>query len=322
MGDPDILHTAGTGLAASGQTKMKTTRVLVAAAALASGLAVSRPAAAQEHENAVPPRQSWSFSGVFGTFDKAQLQRGFKVYREVCQNCHWLKIPFRTLAQNGGPEFSVAQVTQLAGEYKVQDGPNDAGDMFERPARPADIIPWSFANENAAAAANGGKAPPQMQLLAKARSYERGFPWFVFDAIPFLSFQEHGPDYIHAILEGYKDPPADFKLPDGGNYNEYYPGHVIAMAKPIIDGQVDYPKMPDGKPQAPETVDQYGRDIAAFLTWAAEPTLGQRKRVGFQVILFLILLAGLLAYTKKKVWARVGGEAEGLPGTAPLGPTG
>ena len=297
-------------------------RALFAAAVLAATVAASCPALAQVAEPADPPRQSWSFSGVFGTYDTAQLQRGFKIYREVCQNCHWLKIPFRDLAQNGGPQFSEAQVKALAAEYKVQDGPNDSGDMFERPARAADTIPWQFANENAAAAANGGKAPPQMQLLAKARDYERGFPWFVIDALPFFAYQEQGPDYIHAILNGYEDAPNGFKLPQGGNYNKYFPGNVIAMPKPISDGQVDYPKGADGKPVVPETVDQYGKDIAAFLMWAAEPHLDQRKRVGFMVIIFLAVFSYLLYYAKKKVWAKVGGEAEGLPGTAPLGPTG
>ncbi len=297
-------------------------RALAVAALFAALAAGMSGAEAQEHETPNPPREKWSFAGVFGTFDRAQLQRGFKVYREVCQSCHQLKIPFRTLAQNGGPQFSTAQVTALAAEYKVTDGPNDAGDMFERPARPADYIPWTFANENAAAAANGGKAPPAMQVLAKARGYERGFPWFILDVIPFLQYQEHGPDYIRALLTGYETPPADVKVPAGGHYNIYFPGHVIAMPKPINDGQVEYPKGPDGRPQAPETVDQYARDISAFLMWAAEPSLEQRKRIGFMVIIFLAVFSYLVHYAKKKVWADVGGEPEGLPGTAPLGPTG
>ena len=161
-----------------------------------------------------------------------------------------------------------------------------------------------------------------MQVLAKARGYERGFPLFLLDVVPFFQYQEHGPDYIHAILTGYKDPPAGFKMPEGGNYNEYFPGHVIAMPKPISDDQVEYPKGADGKPVVPQTTDQYGRDIAAFLMWSAEPNLDQRKRIGFMVMIFLGVLACGTWYAKKKVWARIGGEAEGLPGTAPLGPTG
>ena len=299
-----------------------TTRHVLLAAALAVATISGAMSAHAAEGTPNPPRQSWSFAGVFGTFDRAQLQRGFKVYREVCQGCHQLKIPFRTLAQNGGPQFSVAQVTALAAEYKVQDGPNDAGDMFERPARPADNIPWSFPNENAAASANGGKAPPALQVMAKARGYERGFPWFVIDALPFLQYQEHGPDYIHALLVGYEDPPAGFTVPEGGHYNKYFPGHVIAMPKPISDGQVEYPKGPDGRAPVPETVEQYSRDVSAFLMWTAEPSLEQRKRMGFMVIMFLAVFSYLMYYTKKKVWAAVGGEAEGAPGTAPLGPTG
>jgi ubiquinol-cytochrome c reductase cytochrome c1 subunit len=293
----------------------------LAAALAAAALTGAVPAVAAEG-TPNPPRESWSFAGIFGTFDRAQLQRGFKVYREVCQSCHQLKIPFRTLAQNGGPQFSVAQVTALAAEYKIQDGPNDAGDMFERPGRPADNIPWTFANENAAASANGGKAPPALQVMAKARGFERGFPWFIVDVIPFLQYQEHGPDYIHALLTGYEEAPAGFTVPQGGHYNKYFPGHVIAMPKPISDGQVEYPKGADGKSPVPETVDQYSRDLAAFLMWTAEPALEQRKRMGFMVIIFLAVFSYLMYYAKKKVWAQVGGEAEGAPGTAPLGPTG
>lgn len=304
------------------QIRLSRAQHLFAAAAMALLLGVSA-AAAQEHEGPVPPRETWSFAGIFGTYDTQQLQRGFKVYKEVCQACHLLKIPFRTLSQTGGPHFSVPQVTALAAEYKLQDGPNEAGEMFERPGRPADNIPWTFANENAAAAALGGKAPPQLELMAKARGYERGFPLFILDALPFFAFQEQGPDYIHAILTGYEDAPQGFNVPQGGYYNKYYPGHVIAMPQPLsADGQVEYPKGPDGKPQAPETVDQYAKDIAAFLMWSAEPTLDQRKRTGFMVLIFLAVFAGLMWYTKKKVWAQIGGEAEGLPGTAPLGPTG
>ncbi|MDB5591399.1 cytochrome c1 [Enterovirga sp.] len=299
-----------------------TSRRFVAALALGFGLALSQAASAAEG-TPQPPRQSWTFSGISGTFDRAQLQRGFKVYREACQACHQLKIPFRTLAQNGGPQFSTAQVTALAAEYKVQDGPNDAGDMFERPARPADNLPWTFPNENAAAAANGGKAPPPLQLIAKARGFERGFPWFVFDAMPFLSYQEHGVDYVKALLVGYEEPPAGVTVPPGGHYNKYFPGHVIAMPKPLnSDGQIEYPKGPDGKSPVPETVDQYARDVSAFLMWAAEPHLEQRKRTGFMALIFLAVLGAGMWYAKKKVWAKVGGEAEGLPGTAPLGPTG
>jgi ubiquinol-cytochrome c reductase cytochrome b/c1 subunit len=136
-----------------------------------------------------------------------------------------------------------------------------------------------------------------MSVLAKARSYERGFPWFILDA--FTQYQEDGPDYIHAIVNGYTDPPAGFALPPGAQYNKYFPGHAIGMPKPLSDGQVEYT---DG---TPATVDQYGRDVAAFLMWAAEPTLDARKRLGFQVFVFLIVLTGLLYFSKKRVWHEV-----------------
>jgi ubiquinol-cytochrome c reductase cytochrome c1 subunit len=282
----------------------------LAAAAVAALLASLAPASAAE-ETPHPPAEKWTFSGPFGRFDRAQLQRGFQVYREVCSSCHALKyIYFRNLSQPGGPEFSEAQVKALAAEYKIQDGPNDQGEMFERPGRPADRIPWAFPNEQAAAAANGGKAPPDLSIMAKARTYERGFPWWLIDIV--TMYQEQGPNYINALLLGYEDPPQGFELPAGGNYNKYYPGHVIAMPNVLNDGQVSYPKGGDGQPVVPETKAQYAKDVTAFLEWTAEPHLEQRKRLGFQSIVFLAVFAGLVWYMKKKIWARVGGETEGV----------
>ena len=286
-----------------------TTRILAAAGALAALLGFAGPAQAAG-ETPVPPQQRWSFSGPFGTFDRAQLQRGFKVYREVCAGCHGLKlVAFRNLAQSGGPEFSRKQIEALAPEYKIKDGPNESGDMFERPGRPADYFPPPFPNEQAAAAANGGKAPPDLSVMAKARTYERGFPWFVIDAV--TQYQEQGPDYLTAMLTGYKDPPPGVNVPAGTHYNEYYPGHLIAMPKVLNDGQVSYPQV-DGRPVVPETELQYAKDVTAFLMWAAEPHLEARKRLGFQVMLFLLVFSGLLYFTKKKVWADVGGEVHGM----------
>jgi ubiquinol-cytochrome c reductase cytochrome b/c1 subunit len=274
---------------------MSRTILALAVAGSLAGLAAlgPQPAAAQEHESPTPPRQVWSFSGPLGTFDRAQLQRGFKVYREVCSVCHGLKyVAFRNLADLG---YSEAQVKQIASEYKIQDGPNDQGEMFERDGRPADHFPTPWPNENAARARYNG-VPPDMSVLAKARSYERGFPWFIFDI--FTQFQEQGPDYIHALMVGYKEkPPEGFALPPGSFYNEYFPGHSIAMPPPLSDGRVEYT---DG---SPATVDQYSKDVAAFLMWAAEPHMEQRKRIGFQVMIFLLVFAGLLYFTKKKVWA-------------------
>jgi cytochrome c1 len=269
-------------------------RIILALALAGSLLGLSAATAvAQEHEGPVPPRQQWSFAGPFGHWDKAQLQRGLKVYREVCSVCHGLKyIAFRNLEDLG---FSEGQIKTIASEYKIQDGPNDQGEMFERDGRPADYFPPPWPNENAARARYNG-VPPDFSMLAKARSYERGFPWFIFDI--FTQFQEQGVDYIHALMTGYKDkPPEGVTLPPGSFYNEYFPGHALAMPPPLSDKRVDYT---DG---SPTTVDQYAKDVAAFMMWAAEPSMETRKRIGFQVMIFLIVLAGLLYFTKKKVWA-------------------
>ena len=199
------------------------------------------------------------------------------------------KLNFRNLSQPGGPQFSEAQVKALAAEYKVQDGPNEDGKMFERNGRPSDAWPSPYPNAQAARAAIGA-APPDMSLLAKARSYSRGFPMFLVDAV--IQYQEHGVDYIYALLNGYSKN-------DDPTWNDYMPGNHIAMAKPLSDGQVDYT---DG---SPKTSQQYARDVAAFLMWSAEPHLEQRKKTGFRVMAFLILLSSLLYFTKKKIWANV-----------------
>jgi cytochrome c1 len=268
---------------------------LTVSAALTASF-VSLAAAAEGQET--PPKEKWSFAGVFGKFDRAQLQRGFKVYREVCQNCHGLNLlSFRNLAEAGGPGFTPAQAAAVAAEYKIKDGPNDAGDMFERPGRVADRFPSPFPNENAARAANGGAYPPDLSVMAKARTYERGFPWFVFDVLPFLQYQEQGPDYLAALIKGYGQAPAGMTMPAGMNYNKYFPGHMIGMPQPLQDGQITYDDGTKG------TIDQYAKDVTAFMMWAAEPHMEARKRIGIQVMIFLMVFAGLLYFTKKKVWA-------------------
>lgn len=271
---------------------------MAAAAGLVFGALATAPVQAAG-DAPHPPRQSWSFGGPFGTFDRAQLQRGYQVYREVCANCHSMRLlSFRNLSEKGGPEFSEGQVKALAAEYKIKDGPNESGDMFERPGRPSDRFPSPFANDAAARATNGGALPPDMSVLAKARTYSRGFPMFLVDAL--IQYQEHGPDYIYALLTGYKDlAPPSFHgaLQAGQYYNEYMPGHVISMAPPLADGQVTYS---DGSPQ---TLSQYAKDVTAFLMWTAEPKLEERKKMGLRVMLFLLVFAGLLYFTKKKVWA-------------------
>ena len=269
---------------------MNAFKSIFAAALIAAGsAAISATPAFAAGEAEKPERLSWSFAGPFGTFDRAQLQRGFQVYREVCAACHSIsKLAFRNLAEKGGPEFSESQVKALAAEYKIRDF-DDKGEPIEREGRPADRFPRLFANADAAAATHG-VAPPDFSVIAKARAYSRGFPLFLLDALPGMAYQEHGVDYLAALLTGYTNP-------DDLNWNKYFPGHAIKMAKPLSDGQVEYA---DG---APKTVAQYARDVSAFLYWAAEPKMEERKRTGFNVMIFLIVFAGLMYFTKKKIWA-------------------
>jgi cytochrome c1 len=256
-------------------------------------LALSVPFA-QAEETEIPPRVKWSFAGPFGLYDQEQLQRGFKVYHDVCQACHSLKLlSFRNLAEPGGPGFSSAQAQAIAEGYQVNDV-NDQGETVKRPARLADHFPSPYANDQEARTANAGVVPPDFSVIAKARGYERGFPWFIFDI--FTQYQEEGPDYIAALLQGYEDTPPGVTLPEGAHYNKYFPGHALAMPPPLSDGQVEYT---DG---TPADVRHYAQDVAAFLQWAAEPHLIARKRVGLQVMIFLVVFAGLLYFAKRKVW--------------------
>jgi ubiquinol-cytochrome c reductase cytochrome c1 subunit len=241
-----------------------------------------------------PTEEKWSFAGLFGKYDKGQLQRGLKVYKEVCSACHGMKrVAFRTLEDLG---YTEAQVKAFAAEYEVQDGPNADGEMFTRKAVPSDHFPSPFPNDEAAAAANNGAAPPDFSLIAKARGTERGFPQFVIDM--FIPYQEGGVDYIHALLNGYQEPPAGIEVAEGTHFNPHFiAGISLAMAQPISDDQVTYD---DGSPQ---TVEQYSRDISAFLMWAAEPHLEERKRMGFMVLIFLLGLAALVWMTKRAIYA-------------------
>lgn len=263
-----------------------------------SGSAVHGTAAG--HEQPKPQRLVWSFAGAFGVYDKMQLRRGFQVYKEVCASCHSMKrVAFRNLSDPGGPRFSDEEVKALAESYRVKDGPNDKGEMYERPGRPSDYFPSPFANEQAARAAFSGAYPPDMSALAKARGYSAGFPTFLLDALPGLSYQEHGVDYMVALLGGYAEAPAGFTLGDGQYYNLYMHGNRIAMPPPLADGQVTYA---DG---SPETAAHYAKDVAAFLMWAAEPRLEERKAIGLWVVSFLLVFAGLVYIAKRRIWAKI-----------------
>jgi ubiquinol-cytochrome c reductase cytochrome c1 subunit len=227
---------------------------------------------------------NWSFDGPLGTFDRAALQRGFQVYKEVCAACHGLtRVAIRTLADEGGPGFTEPEVRALAAQYQVAAGPNEQGQTVDengqplmRPAIPADTFPAPFANVNAARAANNGSFPPDLSLITKARA--------------------DGPDYVYSVLTGYQQPPPGMRPAPGRFYNAYFPGHQIAMPPPINPMQVTYA---DG---TEATVDQMAHDLVTFLAWAAEPKMEERKRTGFAVLIFLIALSTLLYFSYHRVW--------------------
>lgn len=237
---------------------------------------------------------SYSFEGPFGTFDKGQLQRGYKVYKEVCANCHAMKlVSFRNLAEEGGPGFTAEQVKALAATFTMKDGPGEDGEMFDRPGFPSDRFPSPFANEQAARTANGGALPPDLSLITKARAGWVGTFNQLFNGIG-------GPEYVYSVLTGYEEPSEELKKeqPEGKNYNPYFvSGHWIGMAPPLSDGQVTFD---DG---APNTVDAMAQDVSAFLAWAAEPKMEERKSLGFMTMIYLAVLALLLYLVKKKIWA-------------------
>ncbi|WP_182085473.1 cytochrome c1 [Aureimonas sp. ME7] len=245
-----------------------------------------------------PAELSWTFAGPFGHWDLGQLQRGLKIYKEVCSNCHSMNlVSFRNFEALG---YSDEQVRALAAQYQITDpAPNAQGEMFERAGIPSDRLPSPYPNPEAAAAALGGAHPPDLSLIAKARSVERGFPTFLFDLVPWKQYAEGGPDYIHGLLTGYgEEVPAHITVQPGTYYNPHFiAGPALAMAPPLSDGQVSYD---DG---APETLEQYSRDVSAFLMWAAEPHLVERKATGFVVMIFLIGFAIMLYLVKRRVWA-------------------
>ena len=225
-------------------------------------------------------KNNWNFEGVFGTFDRSSLQRGYQVYQEVCSGCHSAQhLSYRNLSEKGGPEFSIEEAKAIAAQFEITDGPNEDGEMFKRPGRLSDKFVNPFQNVKAAAAANGGAYPPDMSVLAKAR--------------------KGGADYIYSLLMGYEEAPTGYELDDGVYYNRYMPGHKIMMAEPISDGVVEYI---DG---TETTKAQIVKDVTAFLVWAADPHLEARHKLGFKV--FLLTLVYL---SKQKVWSRFGSKIE------------
>ena len=228
-------------------------------------------------------KTDWSFKGLFGKFDRGSLQRGYQVYTEVCASCHSMKyLSYRNLSEKGGPEFSIEQTKAIAASFEVTDGPNDDGEMFERPAKPSDKFVMPYRNIKEAQVANGGAYPPDMSVLAKARS--------------------GGVDYIYSVLLGYEDPPSGVTLDDGVYYNKYMYGNYIKMSQPLYDGSVEYN---DG---TEATKEQMAKDVTTFLMWTAEPHLEARHRMGFKAILYLIILTILVYFSMKKIWSRIESE--------------
>jgi ubiquinol-cytochrome c reductase cytochrome c1 subunit len=279
---------------------MKKTLVLIAAAA---GLAFAAQPALASGGAQHPKSGGFSFEGPFGTFDQGQLQRGYKVYREVCASCHSMNLlHFRTLAEPGGPFYDPHQVNPaenrfvkvLAAEAQVPDIDSETGEPIMRDAVAADRFPSPYPNATAAAAGNGGAAPPDLSVMAKAR--------------------HDGANYIYSLLSGYRNAPAGLEIRPGQHYNPYMAGdltpfwkgqgHVpaggfIAMPPPLRDGQVTYD---DGSAQ---TVDQYSKDVAAFIAWASDPKQVERKRSGVGVLIFLFLFAGVTYLSYRRIWKGV-----------------
>jgi len=254
---------------------MRSITSLFAAFAVLLGGALTPAIAAEEAPT--PPAQDWSFDGVFGTFDRAASQRGLQVYLEVCSLCHALDyVAYRNLTALG---FSEAEVEAIAQRYSVTDGPDDSGDMFERPGLPQDRFVAPFANEQAARAANNNAYPPDLSLMVEARA--------------------GGADYLYGLLTGYVEAPDDVELSAGMSYNEYFPGHQIAMPNMLLDGAVQYTDGTEATPQ------QMAWDVTNFLAWTSEPNLEDRLNTGRGVIIYLLIFAGLLYAVKRKIWAKV-----------------
>ena len=232
---------------------------------------------ASENINKSLPKHEWSFKGLTGTFDRASVQRGYKVYREVCSGCHSMNLLYyRDLIEIG---FSEEQVKAISSEYFVLDGPNNEGEMFERSAKPSDRFVDPFTNEQEARLSNNGAYPPDLSVITKAKKY--------------------GVDYIYNLLLGYEESPSDLKIGEGMYYNKWVEGNQIAMSQPLDDGYVDYD---DG---TENSLPQLAEDIVTFLAWSAEPELEIRKKMGIKVILFFVIIGLLFYLVKLRLWRNI-----------------
>jgi cytochrome c1 len=265
-----------------------------------------KKAEAAHEEHYEIPRQKWTYGGIVGYFDEEQLRRGYKVYKDVCAGCHNLRLlSYRNLGEPGGPHLSKGEVEAIAAEAEVSDGYDDTGSPATRKGKPSDNFQWTLGNEKKAASMFNGAVPPDLSLITKARTVEREFPWYTF---PFVllkdlatQYQEQGSDYLYALLTGYRDqPPAGKTIIEGLSYNKAFPGNQLAMPAPLgvfpETGALD----DDAK-----TREQNARDVTAFLAWAAEPHLVERKKMGIMVLVYLGVLSILLLIAKKTLWRNV-----------------
>jgi len=222
-----------------------------------------------------PPHLDWSHAGYFSSLDHASIRRGYQVYKQVCAACHSMRfLAFRNLV---GVSHTEGEAKELAEEVQIPDGPNQDGDMFERPGKLSDYFPKPFANDAAAAAANNGAIPPDLSFITLAR--------------------HGGEDYIYHLLNGYCDPPAGIELREGQHFNPYYPGGAIGMGPPIYNEIVEYE---DG---TPATQSQVAKDVCTFLTWAASPEHDMRKRFAVKSLMIFSFLLSFSYYMKRHKWS-------------------
>lgn len=283
--------------------------VAVAAIAQTPAMAASEGDHGGGHDAHHIERQDWSFGGIGGQYDRNQLRRGFQVFTEVCASCHALeRVRFRNLVQKGGPEFDEEAVKALAAGWpnQISDGPNDDGEMFDRAPKLSDIMKGPYKNEKEARSIQNGAYPPDLSLITRARGIHNDAAWYIH--VPMMvmdvltGYAEGGADYIYALLVGYKEAPEGFHLSEGMNYNTAFAGNQIAMMQPIAEGgAVEYQENAGAK----SSLEQNAKDVTAFLAWAADPSLNQRKQLGWSVMLYLLITTVLLYLAKKRIWARV-----------------
>ena len=250
-------------------------RKLILSALTAAGLFASSGAALAAGGGEPLMKPGFSWDGVFGQYDQAELKRGFEVFSQVCSNCHGLRlVAYRNLSAVG---LTADQIKEVAAAREVADVPNDEGIVSMRAGRASDKYINPFPNDKAAAAANGGALPPDLSLMAKARV--------------------GGPNYIYSLMLGFKEEaPHGVVIPEGKYYNTYFPGNAIGMPPQLMEDLITYS---DGTKASPE---QLARDVTAFLNWAAEPELNERKSMGLKVMIFLAVFTALLYALKRQIW--------------------